>query len=727
MTIPPGTVEGSRRLGTFGGVFTPSILTILGVIMYLRFGWVVGSVGLAGALLISFISHFISVTTGLSVSSIATNRTVGPGGTYYMISRSLGAPAGAAVGIPLFFAEALSVTFYVVGFSESISYLAPGLDPRLVGTLTIALIALIAARSAELAIKTQFFVMAAIGLSLVSLFAGGAEEPPASIEWWNSEGPSFSHVLAVFFPAVTGITIGVSMSGDLKDPRRSIPRGTMFAILTGFAVYTAIPFFLAWQGDNRTLVERKDFVFEIAAVPSLIYVGVWGATLSSAVGSILAAPRTLQALANDGLAPRFFAKGHGPTNEPRNGLFFTFALAQVGILIGSLDLIAPILTMFFLATYGVANLVCGLERWASNPSFRPTFRVPAWLSLAGAVGCFYVMSIIDFPAMLAALVVCGFIYVSVERRNLNTTFGDVRHGLWAALVRTALQRMHQTAFHPMSWRPNLLIFGGDPERRRHMMALGSALVQDRGIVSYTHLIHGDVVAQAPERRARQEDLDGYRHEFPNVFPRVDIVDDFFRGTVTIAQSHGIGLLEANSVMLGWTGKPERASPYFAMLRELSHLHRSILLLHHDPSVGFGQRREIHIWWGGLQSNGALMLLIAWLLTCHQDWREAKVTVLTAVTTDEAEARARDGLQRVFGAARLEATPRVLRSDRPVAELMQAESGAADLVILGLRLPEDDAEVPAVYARYMELLAGLPTALLVHAGQHFDGAPVLFDE
>ena len=115
--------NGAKRFGAFGGVFTPSILTILGVVMYLRLGWVVGNAGLAGALLIVLLAHLISVVTGLSVSSIATNRTVGPGGAYFMISRSLGGPAGAAIGIPLFFAQALSIAFYVVGFVESLSML----------------------------------------------------------------------------------------------------------------------------------------------------------------------------------------------------------------------------------------------------------------------------------------------------------------------------------------------------------------------------------------------------------------------------------------------------------------------------------------------------------------------------------------------------------------------------------------------------------------------------
>lgn len=735
----------ARRLGTFGGVFTPSILTILGVIMYLRFGWVVGNVGLAGAILVVFISHVISLTTGLSVSSIATNRTVGAGGAYFMISRSLGAPAGAAIGIPLFFAQALSVTFYIVGFVEALGYLLPEttgnpwldilIDPRVLGTATNLLLCLIAAKSAEAAIKAQYVVMAAIGLSLVSFFGGvisgggdGTVATPETIEWFTDDGVGFAAVFAVFFPAVTGIMAGVSMSGDLKDARRSLPRGTLFAILAGFVIYMTFPFALGLSADLGTLRDSNEIVFALSLSPMLIYAGVWGATLSSAVGSILAAPRTLQALAMDGLAPRLFARGHGPANEPRIGLAFTFVLAQVGVLIGSLDLIAPVLTMFFLATYGITNLACGLERWAQNPSFRPTFGVSAIISLGGAIACFYVMSIIDLGAMVAACFICGLIYLHVERRTLNTTFGDARHGLWSALVRTALRNLHRVEYHDQNWRPNLLIFGGPPTRRRYLLDLGASVVQERGIVSYIQMLEGEVRPLAPERKSASERLDVLAQDYPGVFFRADIVPEVYRGISTITQSYGIGSLEANTVMLGWLRKRERAPAYFAMLRELTDLDNTLMLVHHDPRRGYGGQKRVHVWWGGLQANGGMMLLLAYLITSHDRWRPAEVTCLTVVDDAGDVARAEAGLRRVFESARLEATPRVLlREGRAIRDIMATESADADLALLGLRLPEETDEPEAVFDHYAHLLEVLPSAVLVHSGGAFDAAPVLFDE
>jgi solute carrier family 12 sodium/potassium/chloride transporter 2 len=725
-TPKPGVV--SKKFGTFEGVFTPSILTILGVIMYLRLGWVVGNKGLGGALLIVTVSHVITFLTGLSVSSIATNRRVGAGGAYFIISRSLGAPAGAAIGIPLFFGQALSVTFYIVGFTESLRELWPGVPELFISSAVCGGLALLSIKGAGIALKAQFFVMAAIGISLVSFFAGG-KDPAPGVQWWNPEGQSFAAVFSVFFPAVTGIMAGVGMSGDLADPRRSLPRGTMLSIVCGFVVYMTFPIFLSHNASSAALIENKRIVWDLSAMPSLIYLGVWGATLSSALGSMLTAPRTLQALAADGLAPRVLAKGSGPLNEPRIGTVLTFALAQTGILLGNLDVIAPILTMFFLATYGFTNLACGLEQWAASPSFRPDFRVPAGVALLGAIACFYVMSVIDVVAMLGALVVCGLIYVFVQQRVLGTTYGDARHGIWSAIVRSALYHLRRTEFHPLNWRPNLIVMGGDHEKRPYLLELGSTIVQDRGLVTYFQLVKGTVENHADRRKQIARLLeDQVDDRYANVFCRVDIVDDVYRGMVTVAQSYGVGSFEANTVMLGWPRKRDHEQAYCATMRDLVKLDRSLLIVSYNRQRKFGNRTEIHIWWGGLQGNGGLMLLLAFLMTAHHQWRNAKVTLMTILRDEEERRSAEQNIARVLASARVDATPRlILKDERAIPDIIHAESRDADLAILGLALPGiEEHEVKAFFTRTNQLLDDMPTSILVHSARHFRGEPVLFD-
>ena len=747
-------VAANKRFGTFGGVFTPSVLTILGVVMYMLLPTVIGNVGLGGALIIIILSHCISVSTGLSVSSIATNRTVGPGGAYYMISRALGAPAGAAIGIPLFFAQALSVAFYVKGFTESIRSLLPdtfeqGWLNLLCSGTSIALLTslgllVLVWKNSETAIRAQYFVMAAIVLSLISIAAGGVSRDPSEVEWFLSEArqrelgsASFSETFAIFFPAVTGIMAGVSMSGDLKDARHSLPKGTLFAILVGFVVYMALPILLGLNFDTATLSADHDpnqpgnqnyAVFQMAAWSSLVYVGLWGATLSSAMGSILSAPRTVQALAMDGLMPRFLAKGHGPTNEPRVGVILTFVLAVGALFLGDLEILAQILSMFFLATYGMTNLACFLEIWAANPSFRPTFTISPWISLGGALGCFYVMSRINFGAMVAAASICLVIYVVVQRRALNTTFGDARHGFWSALVRTALNHLHQTEYHDQNWRPNLLIFGGTIGRRDHLMEMGRAIVQERGITSYIEMLQGEVSELVETRKERLMRLHEHRGVHPDVFFRVDIVPDVHPGVVTITQSYGIGRLGANSVLLGWLSKAERVHSYFKMLKDLAGLEKSLILMRYDENVRFGHRKNIHVWWGGLQANGGLMLLLAYLIISYNRWNQAQVTILTAVDSEAAKRQAEERLSALFRSARLNARAKViLRSGQSIRTLMSEQSGGADLAILGLRLPDTDDELEQIYDHYNHLLEVLPTTILVHSAGNFNASPVLFDD
>ncbi|NRA35212.1 MAG: Na-K-Cl cotransporter [Polyangiaceae bacterium] len=716
------------RFGTFAGVFTPSILTILGVVMYLRFGWVVGNAGLGGALLIVVVAHVITLCTGLSISTIATNRTVGAGGAYYMISRSLGAPAGAAIGIPLFLGQALSVSFYVVGFVESLEMLVPHLPTHELASVVCIGLAILSIKSAEVAMKVQFGVMVIIALSLVSFFTGTGDGSSHTMQWDAPKGAErLGTVFAVFFPAVTGIMAGLGMSGDLKDSRRSLPRGTLFAILVGFIVYMAFPVWLALHVSSEQLLSDNKVVWTVSRFQPLIYLGIWGATLSSAIGSLLTAPRTLQAIAQDGLVPRVLGKGHGQYNEPRFAMALTFVIAMAGIWLGNLDAIANTLTMFFLATYGLTNLACALELWAASPSFRPDFKVPWWLSFFGAVACFYVMSIIDLLQMFAALFISGVIYAVTQRRVLGTTYGDARHGIWSALVRTSLHHLRHAEFHPLNWRPNLVVMAGQVERRPYLLELGSTIVQDSGVVTYFQLVKGDVAELAGERRRLLKEIDAeVAARYPNVFYRVDVVDDVHRGVVTAAQSYGLGSFESNTVLLGWPKSLERYQPYLHMLRDLVALDRSLLMVDYKDNRGFGQYQYIDVWWGGLQGNGGLMLLLAFLITAQDRWAHAEVRVMTVVNTKKEYATAEKSIKGVLNSSRVRAQPHVIMRDgKAIGDIMRDQSASADLAIIGIRLPDPSEPETESFERIRVLLGNLPTTILVYSARDFPGEPVLF--
>ncbi len=226
-----------KKFGTFAGVFTPSILTILGVIMYLRLGWVVGNAGLWGTISIIIVAHIISVTTGLSVSSISTDKKVGAGGVYYVLSRSLGLPIGGALGITLFVATAFSIALYMIGFAEIFNNVFDfGFEKNDLGELIqttnakritasagLLVLTIVALISTAVALKTQFIILALIILSLFAIFFGDPSLASTSTLANSIQKVSWFEVFAIFFPAVTGFTAGVAMSGDLKDPKKSIP------------------------------------------------------------------------------------------------------------------------------------------------------------------------------------------------------------------------------------------------------------------------------------------------------------------------------------------------------------------------------------------------------------------------------------------------------------------------------------------------------------------------
>ena len=728
-----GPNTAGAGFGTFEGVFTPSILTILGVIMYLRFGWVVGNVGLVGTLIIVTICTSITFFTALSMSAIATDRRVRAGGAYYMISRSLGVETGGAVGIPVYFAIALSVALYTVGFAESVVNVFPNLSQRWIGVATTVFVAVLAIVSSKLAIRSQFFIMAAIAISLLSFFFGRPVEetgldltgapPSVSVGFWA--------VLAVFFPAVTGIEAGVNMSGDLKDPQRSIPVGTLGALIVGYLVYMALPVFLSLRADPITLIENPLIMREMAFWGDAILLGVWGATLSSAMGSILGAPRVLQALARDGVLPRplrVLGKGSGPDDAPRIATAVTMALALAAVWVGDLNLIAPVLTMFFLTSYLTVNLAAGIEGFLKSPSFRPSFKVHWAISLLGAFGCLAVMFLINALAtVVAALVVIG-IYVWLQRREMQRAWGDVRRGVWMALVRAGIYQIDEDS-DPKNWRPHLLVLSGAPTRRWNLIELASGLTHGHGLITVSSVLR-DSTVDTPRLLAMEGTVRDYleRHGV-QALVRLFSAPDPFKGSEQLVRAYGLGPLVPNTILLGDSKELENRDRYCQMIAGFHQARRNVIILHDEQPLseraetGFTRREQIDVWWGGLQANGGLMMILAYLLRTSTAWMEARVVVKLVVPDEEAAEAARTNLKTIITDLRLGAEAQVLVANgRPFPEILRESSRDADLVFLGMAEPGED--FVTYYEHMQELAADLPTTAFVLAAEDVEFAEVL---
>ena len=726
------------QFGTFQGVFTPSILTILGVIMFLRFGWVLGNVGLPATLLIVSMASSITLLTGLSLSATATNMQVGRGGAYFVISRSLGAEVGAAIGLPLFFAQALGIAFYISGFSEAVVAavdLSPWIErlpplpleiteTRLVSVVTLLGLTLLAMISADLALKTQFLILALIVAALVSFFLGSA--PSEALAEFGANIPArlgFWPVFAVFFPAVTGIEAGIAMSGDLKNPSRALPLGTLGAVVVGYLIYMTIPVVIDAQvADPDLLLVRPLIMADIARWGGLILAGVWAATLSSAMGAILGAPRTLQALAADRLLPRFIGRGYGKTNDPHNATVLSFFIALVALLIGDLNMIAPILTMFFLTSYGLINLSAGLEGLIESPSWRPAFRFPWWGSLLGAAACLKVMVMIDLGATITATVVTGAIYTLMKRRQLRAHWGDMRRGLLMLLVRVAIRRLRHRPPDERSWRPNILVFSGSPQSRWHLIELAQALAQGPSYLTIATIMPTE--KWGSERVASLKKTIGQYLNRRGVEAMVKIYpsEDVFAGAEALIKGYGFGPLEPNTIVIGDSQREENLPAFTRLIVGAHRLNRNLVLVREPEAppeeAELPERPRIDLWWrGGKQTNIGLMITLAYLLCRSERWTQSRV-VLKRIIDDESERAENEKYLADFVVRqRLNMEIDVIAAEgRPFFEILRSSSEDAAMVFLGMKAPEEDAisDYLTYYRRVVLETDRIPLVLVLSA-------------
>ena len=663
--------------------------------MYLRFGWVVGNVGLIGTLAIVTLGTSITFLTALSIASIATNAPVKAGGAYFLISRSLGLEMGGAIGIPLYLAQAFSVALYIMGFSESMVAIFPVLDIKVVGVVTVVLLSLLALFSTKAAIRAQFVILAVIAFSLIS-FAFGS--PIGGESYQLLEGPvaepeNFWLVFAVFFPAVTGIMAGVNMSGDLKDPAKSIPKGTFMAVGVGYIIYMIVPFFFAYRADAATLVSDSMIMQRLAYWGVAILLGIWGATLSSAVGSLLGAPRVLQALVLDKVLPAklsFLAKGSGEEKIPRAATIFTSIIALILIIVGDLNMIAPILTMFFLTTYGTLNLTSGIETILKSPSFRPKFKVHWLFSFLGTIGCVAVMFLINAVATVIAVIFIAVVYVLLRRRRLQTTFGDITRGLHLQVVRYALLRLESKMTDAKNWRPNILVFSGLPTKRWHLIDFAYGVAQEKGLITVATIL--------PEKGITQERVTKHAHNISSylrdknikTLVRVTKAENPFIGSKQLVNSYGLGSLVPNTVLLGDTEESTHHHSYCDMISHFYQSNRNVIILQNDFKLDYAGAKKIDLWWGGLKGNGGFMMIIAHLVKTSPRWRNISVCVKMVVATEEAAKGTRENLKSILREMRVDFDYDIIVSGgRKFWDILEQESQDSTMVMMGLKEPDDD--------------------------------------
>ncbi len=611
-----------KRFGTFEGVFTPAILSIFGIIMYLRLGWVVGKAGLGGALVIIGIANCITLMTALSMSSIVTNIKIGAGGAYSIIAKSLGVEAGAAIGVPLYLSQAISVAFYITGFTECWVVIFPTHSFQLVAILTWFVLLVISYISARLAFRLQYGVMVIIALSIFSFLLGKNQQPHAIVFMSSASINDFWKAFAIFFPAVTGVLAGAAMSGELKEPRTSIPKGTLSAIAVSFFIYVLFAIWFARMASDQQLIRDTSIILSLVRWKWMVVAGLMGAALSSALSMFVSSPRTLHAMASHRMVPfHTLLVKENKKGEPMAAILFTALLAFLTILFSNLNKIAGLLTMFFLITYMTINLSVFIEQSIGLVSFRPSFKISKFLPFLGSVGSLWVMFHINPEFTFAALLIIGFFYGIFVRKEIKAYFPDVRSGLLMFIAERAANAASRLPYHPKIWKPNLLIPVQDSKDWFGLTSFLRSIVFPNGRILIFGIAALDCATAVKSKEIIEEELslitDPIREEGILTAKMAAAAPNFRIGATTVIETLKGMFFPPNVLLYSLGSGLEKDNDVKAVLEKAKAEGLGIIIVKHYPEKGFGAGQVINLWIRGKSPNVDLSVLIA--LQMERNW------------------------------------------------------------------------------------------------------------
>lgn len=692
-------------------VFMTAISTILGAILFLRFGYAVAHVGFIGVVGIVIIGHLVTVPTALAVAEIATNQKVLGGGAYYIISRSFGFKIGGAIGVALYLSQAISVAFYIIAFGEAFTPLLEYItaqydlilpDTKYISLGSMAILSFIVLfRGANMGMKTLYIVVGILLTSLVLFFFGRAASPPKEflLNWHVKNPDNFFFVFTIIFPAFTGLAAGLGLSGDLRDPSKSIPRGTILATLAGFFVYLGVAIKLALSATPQQLNSDYLYMQEIALWGPIIPIGLAAASLSSAIGSIIIAPRTLQAIGKDSILPsRFFnrwiSKGKPISDEPVNASIISIVIAFVFVFMGDINSVAQIISMFFMLTYGAICLISFFEHFAADPSYRPKFRSRWYLSLVGTVGSFWLMFKMNTTYAIVSLVIMAIIYYTIsfyseDKKGLEKLFKGVIFQLTRQLQVIA-QRANKEDTESY-WRPFVVCISQDTFNRHSAFDLLRWISYKYGFGTYIHYIEGYLSHDTNEMS--KEALDSLINLASTNKTRV-YVDTMISPSYTSAIAQVIQLTSIsgksnNMILFEFSRtKPDTLDVALKNYSLLMATGFDVCILN-TSYKGFGYHKEIHIWITSYDyENANLMILMAYILLGHPEWNKGIIKIFALYNEKELESK-RDDLVKLIHSGRLPISSSNLsliaaENTSDVKEIISEKSLEADLTIIGFR-------------------------------------------
>lgn len=647
------TILEKKKLGT-PAVFFTAISTILGAILFLRFGFAIGTLGFWGVFFLIIIGHLVTIPTALALSEIATNKRVEGGGEYFIISRSFGLNIGSTIGITLYLAQAISIAFYIIAFTEAFTFFFDfiysifgiNMPQQFISVPSMVLLALlIIKKGANMGVKTLYIICGILFLSLFLFFLGGTKTPDIATVVANNAFDNFKLknfdnffiVFAICFPAFTGMTAGVGLSGELKNPGRSIPIGTIAGTLIGMIVYFCVAFKLSTSATTADLLSNQLIMSKIAIGGAFIVpIGLAAATASSALGSALVAPRTLQALAKDKIFPskkinNFFIKEREKDGEPINASIFTCALALIFVLMGDLNAVAQIISMFFILTYGSLSLISFLHHFGSSPSYRPVFKSRWWISLIGFVVSVWVMFRINMFYAIVAFILLILIYIYINYYHKN------RRGFESIFTNTISQLMRNLRlfFQKQSekqlladWRPSVICVSDKSFLRTKAIALLNWISYKYGFATYLHEIKGNYNKENYEKAKLEKQLIIAEHDDKSsVFIDTIISNDRLAAMSQAVQIPGISGMANNMVLFDFDKNNDEeiktAINSFNIVNEGNFDFMFLSTTNKLTTFKGG----IHIWINHVDENNTnLMIMLSFIISTHHNWKRSNIKV-----------------------------------------------------------------------------------------------------
>ena len=735
------------KKGSFGTlpVYFTAASTILGAVLFLRFGAAVGTLGFWGAISIVILGHLITIPTALAISEIATNTRVEGGGEYFIISRSFGLRIGSTIGIALFFSQAISIAFYIITFTEAFepifNWLLANWNfalPRQAISVPAlgALAYMMLKKGSGSGLKILYVVTGILAISLLFFFIGNPIDPgddPARTPGNNFgffNGHVFFVMFAICFPAFTGMTAGVGLSGDLRNPGKSIPVGTIGGTLTGLIIYLMVIWKLSVSASQIDLAGKQLIMSDIAIWGFIVIpIGLAAAAFSSAIGSILVAPRTLQALAGDRTFPLkpvnfFLAKGKGKNREPINASIVTVVIALIFVMMGDIDAVAQIISMFYLITYGSLCLISFLNHFGSPPSYRPRFKSKWYFSLGGFLLSVWVMFKINSFYTILSYAIIVIIYLTIEHsRKHQKDLLNIFNGALFQFNRRLhifIQNQQAASAENEEWRPAVICISPNSFTREKVLDLMRWISHQHGFGTYFHYIEGYFSKQTyAESREILKELIATQKERESILYIDTMISPSYTSAIAqVIQSPSISGMENNMVVFEYDKNHHEELK--RILENISFVRAGdfdICIFGNNCSTSIRHRNGIHVWIRPTdETNTNLMILLGYIFLAHPDWKGSYIKIFNICTEGQSEDAKRE-LEELIATGRLPITLTnieiiALSENQTVTEVIARHSHNAGLTIIGFR---EDA-IKHGYTEYFTRFENIGDVLFVNSIQ-----------